>query len=80
MLAKEPSTCTVGQILRLTEGNLAPVTCLEDEINLCDRAASCKTLPVWQGLNKVISDYLDSVTLQDLLEQYQEQSVDNWVI
>ena len=76
MLAKEPSTCTVGQILRLTEGNLAPVACLEDETNLCDRAPFCKTLPMWKELDKIISDYLDSVTLQDMLEQ----SADNWVI
>jgi DNA-binding IscR family transcriptional regulator len=76
MLAKEPSTCTVGQILRLTEGNLAPVACLEGETNLCDRAPFCKTLPMWKELDKIISDYLDSVTLQDMLEQ----SADNWVI
>jgi Rrf2 family protein len=76
MLAREPSKCTVGQILRLTEGNLAPVSCLEDETNLCERAAFCKTLPMWKELDKIISDYLDSVTLQDMLEQ----SADNWVI
>jgi len=76
MLAREPSTCTVGQILRLTEGNLAPVACLEDETNHCERAAFCKTLPMWKELDKIISDYLDSVTLQDMLEQ----SADNWVI
>jgi Rrf2 family protein len=76
MLAKEPSKCTVGQILRLTEGNLAPVACLEDETNLCERAAFCKTLPMWKELDKIINDYLDSVTLQDMLEQ----SADNWVI
>ena len=76
MLAKEPSKYTVGQILRLTEGNLAPVACLEDETNQCDRAAFCKTLPMWKELDKIINDYLDSVTLQDMLEQ----SADNWVI
>ncbi|MDR1803475.1 MAG: Rrf2 family transcriptional regulator [Treponema sp.] len=76
MLAKEPSKYTVAQILRLTEGNLAPVACLEDETNQCDRAAFCKTLPMWKELDKIINDYLDSVTLQDMLEQ----SADNWVI
>jgi len=76
ILAKEPSNYTVGQILRLTEGNLAPVACLEDETNQCDRAAFCKTLPMWKELDKIINDYLDSVTLQDMLEQ----SADNWVI
>ena len=78
MLAKDPSTCTVGQVLRITEGNLAPVTCLEDEINQCDRAGFCKALPMWNGLNKVITDYLDNVTLQDMLDQ--EQNINNYVI
>jgi Rrf2 family protein len=80
MLAKEPSRCKVGQILRLTEGSLAPVVCLDGKVNSCDRVGFCKTLPMWTGLNKVISDYLDSVTLQDMIEQYQGQSADNYVI
>jgi len=80
MLAKEPSRCTVGQVLRITEGSLAPVACLEDTINQCDRAGYCKTLPMWAGLNKVISNYLDSVTLQDMLDQYQEHGGDNYMI
>ena len=78
MLAKEPSQCTVGQILRLTEGNLMPVACLEDKENQCERAGFCKTLPLWTGLGKVINDYLDNVTLQDILDQ--KQSGDNYVI
>jgi Rrf2 family protein len=80
MLAKAPSQCTVGQILRITEGSLTPVACLEDEINLCDRAEHCQTLSMWTGLNKVITDYLESVTLQDMLEQHQEKSADHYVI
>jgi Rrf2 family protein len=80
MLAKNPSQCTVGQILRVTEGSLAPIACLEDEVNQCDRVMFCKTLPMWRGLNKVITDYLESVTLQDMMEQYQEQSADHYVI
>jgi len=79
MLAKQPSVCTVKEILRITEGSLAPVACLEEDINLCDKAEFCKTLPMWAGLKKVINDYLGSITLQDMLEQYQE-SADNWVI
>ena len=74
MLAREPSGYTVGQILRITEGSLAPVACLEDEVNQCDRMEFCKTLPLWEGLNKVITDYLDGITLQDILERSQEQS------
>ena len=80
MLAKEPSKFTVGQVLRITEGNLAPVACLEDEINQCDRVGFCKTLPMWTGLSRVISEYLDSVTLQDMLEQYQYQGANHYII
>ena len=80
MLAKEPCEYTVGQILRITEGSLAPVACLEDETNQCERASFCKTLPMWKEFNKVIEDYLDSVTLQDMLDRYQEQIVDNYMI
>ena len=80
MLAKEPSEITVGHILRITEGSLSSITCLEDEVNQCDMAAACKTLFVWQELNKVIADYLDSVTLQDILNKHQEKQIDNYVI
>ena len=79
MLAKEPSECTAGQILRITEGSLAPVTCLEDEINQCTRVDFCKTLFLWKGLGRVIAEYLDSVTLQDILD-HNQQNADNWVI
>ena len=68
MLAKEPDQYTVGQILRITEGSLSPVSCLEGEQNLCKRSSFCKTLSVWQGLEKVMSDYLDGITLQDILD------------
>ena len=69
MLAKPPQECTVGDVLRATEGSLAPVSCLEYEVNDCPRADSCATLYVWQGLAKAVADYLDSVTLQDILER-----------
>jgi Rrf2 family protein len=80
MLAKDPSKCTVGQVLRITEGNLAPVSCLESEINICDRIEFCKTLPMWMGLNRVINDYLNGVTLQDILEQHEYQGADHYII
>ena len=67
---------TVGEILRLTEGSLAPVACLEQEPNLCERQESCATLPVWQGLYRVIIDYLDHITLQDILDQEHEKGGD----
>ena len=78
MLAKEPSQITVGQVLRITEGSLAPVACLEDDINYCDRADFCITLPMWEGLDKVISEYLDGINLQSLLDQ--NQGSDSYVI
>ena len=80
MLAKDPSKYSVAQILRITEGSLALVACLEDEVNLCDRADSCKTLPVWSGLNRVISEYLEGISLQDILDQHQEQAENSYMI
>ena len=68
-LARDPGQYTIGSILRLTEGSLAPVACLEDEPNLCERAASCVTLKMCEGCYKVINEYFDGITLQDLLEQ-----------
>ena len=80
MLAKDPSLCSVGQVLRITESSLAPVACLDDDTNQCERSGFCKTLPMWTGLNKVITDYLDGISLQNLLEQAQEQGADNYMI
>lgn len=60
---------SVGEILRLTEGSLAPVTCLEGVENTCPRAGQCHTLPMWEKLDSLINGYLDSVSLADLLKQ-----------
>lgn len=68
-LAKAPSEYTVGDILRITEGSLAPVSCLEDEENQCEKVASCPTIKLWEGLYKVINDYLDNITLEDLVNE-----------
>ncbi len=68
-LFRNPEEYTVLEILRLTEGGLAPVSCLENEVNNCVRAKSCQTLPLWEGLNNIINNYLGSITLADLLEQ-----------
>jgi Rrf2 family protein len=80
MLAADPSGCTVGQVLRMTEGSLAPVDCLVDEVNQCERAGICKTLPMWKGLQRVIDDYLDNITLQDMIDHYRDRNADNYVI
>lgn len=66
-LSRVPSEYTVGSILRLVEGSLAPVVCVEEGATKCERADMCKTLPLWQGLDKVIDEYLESKTLADLL-------------
>ena len=67
-LSRPAQNYTLGEILRLTEGSLAPVACLECGAQGCDRAATCRTLPVWTKLDRIISDYLDSVTIADLLQ------------
>lgn len=68
-MTRPPERYTVGQVLRLTEESLAPVSCLEDGADACGRAAECRTLALWQGLDKVINNYLDSVTVADLMRQ-----------
>lgn len=68
ILTKTPDKYTVGDILRVTEGNLAPVACLEEKDNLCPKAASCKAVKYWQGLYDMINNYLDGTTLLDLTE------------
>lgn len=75
-LASAPDQITVGEILRLTEGSLAPVDCLDRPLEECVRSGSCLTLPIWSGLYKVINDYLDGITLQDILMSQTEQGND----
>ncbi len=67
-LARAPEEYTVGEILRVTEGNISPVACLQYKENTCPRRSECITLPVWEGLDKVIAEYLDKITLQDILD------------
>jgi len=67
-LGVSPEQCTVGRVLRLTEGSLAPVSCLEETAPSCVRMAECRTLPMWQGLNDMINEYLDRFTIADLMQ------------
>ena len=76
MLAKPANECSVGEVLRATEGSLAPVSCLEYEQNDCPRADGCATLYVWQGLEKAVNDYLNSVTVQDIIDHAAEAGND----
>ena len=80
MLSKSPDQYTVGEILRLTEGSLAPVGCLAQDPIECERSGDCPTLPVWQGLNRVINDYLDHITLQDILDQQRARYLNDYSI
>ena len=68
-LTKSPEQYTVGSILRLTEESLAPVACLEADAPSCPRTCDCRTLSLWKGLDRVINDYLDNVTVADLIRR-----------
>lgn len=67
-LNKAPKEYKVGEILRVTEGSLAPVACLECGAEPCDKASDCRTLPMWDKLNSMINDYLNSVTVAELMK------------
>lgn len=66
-LAREPRDYTINEILLLTEGTLAPVNCIMHEGVQCEKAATCSTLPLWAGLDKVIENYLNGITLEDII-------------
>ena len=76
-LNREPADYKVGDILRLMEGTLAPVSCLECGAKPCDYASECRTLPMWKNLNDLVNNYLDSVSLADLAKN---TFADNFVI
>lgn len=79
-LAQSADKYSVGMILRLTEGSLSPVPCLDQVPMRCARSADCLTLPLWQGLNRVINEYLDHITLQDLLDRQREHYTNDYMI
>ena len=80
MLAHTPDKITVGEVLRLTEGSLSPVACADEDPVECARCADCPTLPIWQGLARVITEYLDGITLQDILDQQHAKVSNDYVI
>lgn len=69
-LAKSPDNYTLGDILRLTEGGFAPLSCLENDGEDCERYDDCMARRAWQGLETVMAGYLDNLTLQDILDQH----------
>lgn len=76
-LTRGPADYTVGEILRLAEDGLAPISCLEDGAPPCSIASECRTLPIWRGFYKVINEYFDGITIADLMRG---DSADNYVI
>ena len=73
-LARPAETYTAGDILRLTEGSLSPVACLDDEPNQCPRNADCVTLELWKKLDDAINDVINNVTLADLAKKKTSQT------
>lgn len=76
-LTREPEDYTLWEILELAEGDLAPVTCLQPDAPVCQRAGECRTLGVWQGFYKLTQDYFSHITLADLMNT---PAGDNYVI
>lgn len=80
ILAKAPSEYTVGMILRLMEGSLAPVSCVDEDENNCDRAAVCVTQEVWKKIQEAVENVVDHITLADLVVRYQEKAEPIYII
>lgn len=74
LLKREPEEYTVGMILRLTEGSLAPVACIEDDEIVCERQDACVTSIVWKKINDAVRDVVDGITLQDLVDWQDEKN------
>ena len=68
-LNRKPCDYTVGSILKLTEGGLATVSCTAQGPSACSRTSCCHTLPMWEKLDKMVDDFFESITLQDLMEE-----------
>ncbi|MGN1171333.1 MAG: RrF2 family transcriptional regulator, partial [Lachnospiraceae bacterium] len=79
-IARDPKEYTVGMILRLTEGSLNPVSCLDDDVNECERCDTCETIAVWKDLAKAINSVVDGVTIADLVERHQERVAGSYSI
>lgn len=75
-LCREPKEYKVGEILRLTEGNLAPVSCLECHAAVCERRQECRTIGMWTEFHKMINDYFDGITLEDLMKKERREEED----
>lgn len=67
-LSKDPDQYTVGSVIRLTEGDFAPVSCLGRDAAPCPRAADCRTLPMWQAFDTLVNEFFDGYTIADLMK------------
>ena len=79
-LSKGADKYTVGEILRITEGDLVPVSCLETQENTCSRRDICPTLKMWKGFYKLVNDYFDGIYLSDLVKNAHEEPIFDYVI
>ncbi|MCI9386661.1 MAG: Rrf2 family transcriptional regulator [Lachnospiraceae bacterium] len=79
-LVKPPGEYTVGMILRLTEGSLAPVECLTENALPCERQGRCATVEVYKRIYEAVNNVIDTTTVQDLVEIEREKSADHYVI
>ena len=77
-LRRTPREYTIASILRITEGPLTPVACLDKKPNTCERAPECRTLRMWEGFEKVMNEYFEDITLEDLLND--NHGADNYYI
>lgn len=75
-MMRKPEEYTIGDILRVTEGDMAPVSCLENGVNQCPRVSNCPTIEFWTGLYKTINSYLDGTTIADLMNNAEENNND----
>ena len=74
LLTRDPAEYTVGEILRTLEGNLAPVSCVDqDDVCRCDRADRCVTVEVWRDIQSAVAGVVDNLTLADLVARYHEK-------
>lgn len=79
MLTKEPAEYTVGSVLRLTEGDLAPVSCVGMDSVDCDRRDGCVTVRIWEQLNEAVNNVVDNITVADMV-MWQKEQADQYVI
>ena len=79
-LTKPPAAYTVASILKLTEGSLAPVSCLHPESPQCQRSEECPTRPMWEKLDELIDHYFENITLADLVQLDKKGSYGNCIV